>query len=170
MQNWYRHEKLRPFIRTGLLLLFSAVFYSYSHAQVHTITGTVTASDSRETLPGASIALKGTSSGVITDIDGKYSIKIQSAKAILVFSYVGYNSQELEVGDKPVVNVVLVPKKTTLDEVVVIGYGTVRKSDLSGSVGSVKSEDITKITALNPVQSLQGKVAGVQVTSTSGTP
>jgi len=60
------------------------------------------------------------------------------------------------------------PKKTTLDEVVVIGYGTVRKSDLSGSVGSVKSEDIIKITALNPVQSLQGMVSGVQVTSTSG--
>ena len=170
MQHWYINEKFKPILRTGLFLLFLTGFVSLSHAQVRTISGTVTASDTRETLPGASIAVKGTTFGVVTDIDGKYSIKVSQTNAILVFTYVGYATQEIETGTKAVVDVVLVPKKTTLDEVVVIGYGTVRKSDLSGSVGSVKSEDITKITALNPVQSLQGKVAGVQVTSTSGTP
>lgn len=156
--------------RRAGILLFAGMLTIGSMAQVNTIKGTVTAADTKETLPGATIVIKGTTTGAVTDLDGKYSITVQIDKAVLVFSYVGYNTQEITLGKQTVLDVQLDPKKTTLDEVVVIGYGTVRKSDLSGSVGSVKSEDITKITALNPVQSLQGKVAGVQVTSTSGTP
>jgi len=153
-----------------LLLVFFLLLMSVSYAQVRTITGRVFASDTKETLPGASVLIKGTTTGSVSDINGRYAIKVSQSPAVLIFSYVGYQSQEVPVGDKLEIDIELQVRKTSLDEVVVIGYGTVRKSDLSGSVGSVKSEDITKITALNPVQSLQGKVAGVQVTSTSGDP
>jgi len=153
-----------------LLLVFFFLLMSVSYAQVRTITGTVSASDTKETLPGTSVLIKGTTTGSVSDINGRYTIKVSQFPAVLLFSYVGYQSQEVPVGDKLEIDIELQVQKTSLDEVVVIGYGTVRKSDLSGSVGSVKSEDITKITALNPVQSLQGKVAGVQVTSTSGDP
>lgn len=161
----------RPILKKiGLLLFLLYGFTAVSWAQVRTITGEVTASDTRETLPGATVVVKGTTSGGITDINGKYSITVKTEKAVLVFSYVGYSTKEVELGKQNIVNVALDPKKTTLDEIVVIGYGSVRKSDLSGSVASVKSDDITKITSANPVQSLQGNVTGVQVTSTSGTP
>ncbi|MEI7661583.1 MAG: TonB-dependent receptor [Bacteroidota bacterium] len=153
-----------------LILIIFAGFGMSASAQVRTIKGTVTAADTRETLPGATVLVKGSTLGTVSDISGNYTLKITQPNTVLTISYLGYNTQDVVVGDKTVIDVVLEPKKTTLDELVVIGYGTVRKSDLSGSVGSVKSEDITKITALNPVQSLQGKVAGVQVTSTSGTP
>jgi len=170
MQNSTHDFKL-PGIITGLLILVIFAGFGMSvSAQVRTIKGTVTAADTKETLPGATILVKGTTVGAVSDLDGKYSIKTSEASPVLVFSFIGYATQEIAAGSNSVVDAVLTPKKTTLDEVVVIGYGTVRKSDLSGSVGSVKSEDITKITALNPVQSLQGIVAGVQVTSTSGDP
>ncbi len=170
MKNFYNLEKSYRIKTIGFLILFLSGFITITYAQVRTITGVVTAGDTKETLPGATIVIKGTSSGAVTDIDGKYLITIKSAQATLVFSFVGYNTKEVEVVAQTTLDVQLDPKKTTLDEIVVIGYGSVRKSDLSGSVGSVKSEDITRITALNPVQSLQGQVTGVQVSSTSGTP
>ncbi|TSA28443.1 MAG: TonB-dependent receptor [Bacteroidetes bacterium] len=170
MLNFYK-AKMSLRIRTaGLLILFLAGFFTVTQAQIRNVTGIITAGDTRETLPGATIIIKGTTTGAVSNIDGKYSISVKSDKAVLVFSYVGYQTKEVELGSQTVVDVILEPKKTTLDEIVVIGYGSVRKSDLSGSVGSVKAEDITRITALNPVQSLQGNVTGVQVTSTSGTP
>jgi TonB-linked SusC/RagA family outer membrane protein len=170
MQKIYPIRKSLRIKKAGFLFLFLAVILSVSHAQVRTITGVVTAADTKETLPGATIQLKGTSTGTVTDIDGNYSIAVNTDQAVLMVSYVGYNTKEVVLSKQTRIDVQLEPKKTTLDEVVVIGYGSVRKSDLSGSVGSVKSEDITRITALNPVQSLQGNVTGVQVTSTSGTP
>jgi len=170
MVNRYKFKRSFRIISAGFLLLLISGLLNPTHAQVRIITGVVTAADTKETLPGATVMAKGTSSGAVTNIDGKYSLSVKSDQVILVFSYVGYNTKEVEIGSRQVIDVMLEPKKTTLDEVVVIGYGSVRKSDLSGSVASVKSEDITKITALNPVQSLQGNVTGVQVTSTSGTP
>ncbi len=156
--------------RTGLLILFLFGFFALSQAQVRTISGVVSAGDTKETLPGATVLIKGTTTGVVTDIDGKFSISVKTDNAVLLVSFVGYQTKEVILTNQTILDITLDPKKTTLDEIVVIGYGSVRKSDLSGSVGSVKSEDITKITALNPVQSLQGNVTGVQVTSTSGTP
>jgi TonB-linked SusC/RagA family outer membrane protein len=153
---------LISFLVTGL------VFFSFG--QVRTITGTVTSSDTKESLPGTSIVLKGTTTGTVTDIDGKYSLSVPSNTAILVFSFIGYLPQEVEAGDRNVINIVLDPEKVTLEEVVVIGYGTVKKSDLTGSVSSVKAKDLIKITSLSPEQSLQGRVTGVQVTSTTGAP
>ncbi len=170
MLNFYNAKMSLPIKTAGLLILFLAGLFTDTQAQIQNVTGIITAGDTRETLPGATIIIKGTTTGAVSNIDGKYSISVKSDKAVLVFSYVGYQTKEVELGSQTVVDVILEPKKTTLDEIVVIGYGSVRKSDLSGSVGSVKAEDITRITALNPVQSLQGNVTGVQVTSTSGTP
>ncbi|MCX6265794.1 MAG: TonB-dependent receptor [Bacteroidetes bacterium] len=169
-------QKISPFKelfhhrKSGFLVLFLAGFMMISQAQVRTVTGVVTAGDSKETLPGATVVLKGTTTGAVTNIDGNYSIVVKSDTAILVFSYIGYKTKEVIAGKQTVIDIMLDPSKTTLDEIVVIGYGSVRKNDLSGSVSTMKADDITKITALNPVQSLQGNVTGVQVTSTSGTP
>ncbi|MGE5424422.1 MAG: SusC/RagA family TonB-linked outer membrane protein, partial [Syntrophothermus sp.] len=149
-----------------LLSIFLLLLFTRVSGQAP-ITGTVTAGDTKETLPGATIVLKGTTTGTVTDLDGNYSIKAPPGST-LVFSYVGYITQEITVGDQPRIDVVMAVTKTILNEVVVIGYGTVRKSDLSGAVSSVKSEDITRITAANPVQSLQGNVAGVQITNSGG--
>ena len=159
-----------PFSKTVLIIMFFLGMAAFSSAQVRTISGTVTTSDTKETLPGASVVVKGTTTAAMTDINGKFSIGIPQGQATLVVSYVGYVTKEVGVGLEDIIDVVLDPKKEMLDEVVVIGYGTVKKSDLTGSVGSVKSDDLVKITASNPMQSIQGKVTGVQVTSISGAP
>lgn len=154
---------------TILMILFfagSALLF----AQGRLLTGKITGSDTGESLPAATVTVKGTIRGVISDFNGNYQIEILPGDAILSFSYVGYEPQDIEIGNKTVVNAVLKVKSSTLEEVVVIGYGIVRKSDLTGSVSSVKSKELTKVTSLNPEQSLQGKAAGVQVTTTSGAP
>jgi TonB-linked SusC/RagA family outer membrane protein len=141
-----------------------------SYAQARPIGGQVTASDTKETLPGATILVKGTTKGTSTDIDGKFTLIVAAEDAVLVISFIGYETQEITIGSQSIFTIALEPSKVMLSELVVIGYGTVRKSDLTGSVGSVKAKELTKVTSLNPEQSLQGKVAGVQVTSTSGAP
>ena len=155
---------------TAWLLVIMMFLTSFGIAQERTISGTVTTSDTKETLPGASVVIKGTTTGTITDINGQYSMKVPDGSVVLIFSYVGYETQEIDAAGKNVIDVVLQLENISLDEVVVIGYGSVRKSDLSGSVGSVKAEDITKVTASNPIQSIQGRVTGVQIASPSGTP
>lgn len=154
---------------TITVLLLASVFAAVN-GQNRIITGKITAGDTGETLPMATIAVSGTTRGVISDIDGNYRIEILPGDAALVFSFVGYNPLEVAVGNQSVINAVLQPKDKTLEEVVVIGYGTVRKSDLTGAVSSVKAKELTRITSLNAEQGLQGKVTGVQVTSTSGAP
>lgn len=134
------------------------------------VRGTVFAGQGGETLPGVNIIIKGTTKGTTTDMDGKYAIEMLANERFLVFSYTGYETQEVDVSGRTDVNVFLKESTTMLEELVVIGYGVVRKSDLTGAVSSVKSDDIRKITASNPTQALQGKVTGVQVTTTSGAP
>jgi TonB-linked SusC/RagA family outer membrane protein len=118
---------------------------------------------------GASVQIKNTLKGTFSDADGAFAI-VTSPGDTLVFSMLGMAIQKIPVAGKTVINVKLLEESKELNEVVVIGYGTVKKSDLTGAVASVKSIDLTKITSLNPEQGLQGKVAGVQVTSTSGAP
>src|SRR5664280_2112945 len=118
---------------------------------------------------GASVQVKNTLRGTFSDIEGAFVI-VASPSDTLVISMLGMATQKIPVAGNTNLNVKLLEEAKELGEVVVIGYGTVKKSDLTGSVSSVKSVDLTKITSLNPEQSLQGKVAGVQVTSTSGAP
>ena len=132
------------------------------------ITGQIT-SEEGETLPGVTVLEKGTSNGTITDMDGNYSISVGS-NAVLTFSYVGFQSQEKAVGSSTVVNVELKLDMQQLSEVVVVGYGTVKKSDLTGAVVSVKAEDMTAGANLTVQQMLQGRAPGVNIQSKSGEP
>src|SRR5690606_38602434 len=120
--------------------------------------------------PGVNVIVKGTATGTVTDIDGNYSLTLEDPEAILQFSFIGYTTREIPVNNQGVINATLTEDIEQLDEVVVIGYGTVRKSDLTGSVSSVKGEELVKVPSVNPMQALQGKVAGVQVNSSSGAP
>jgi len=118
---------------------------------------------------GASVQVKNTLKGTFSDIDGGYVI-VAAPTDTLVFSMLSMANQKIPVASKTIINVVLLEESKALGEVVVIGYGTVKKSDLTGSVATIKTVDLTKITSLNPEQGLQGKVTGVQVTSTTGAP
>ena len=135
-----------------------------------TVSGQVT-DDTGEGLPGVNIVVKETSRGAVTDIDGNYRIVAPLAESVLVFTFVGYLTQEIVVGNQQEINVELVSDVTSLDEVTVVGYGTQKKRDLTGSVVSLKSEDLTLGgTVSNVAQSLQGRAAGVMVTQNSKAP
>ena len=133
------------------------------------ITGTVTATDG-ETMPGVNVVIKGSTSGTVTDATGKFALSVPGNDAVLVFSFIGYASQEVAVGNRSVVDVALAPSLETLSEVVVIGYGTVKKSDLTGSVSSVKAAELKAVPTTSFERALQGRAAGVQVSQTSGQP
>src|SRR5512133_51436 len=139
-------------------------------AQEYTITGKVTDKSNGETLPGVYVVVKGTNTGSITDADGNFTIKVPDANATLVFSSLGYNSQEILVGSSKVINVDLEINVTQLQEVVVIGYGTVKKADATGSVAVVASEDFNKGDITSPQELITGKTAGVVITSAGGAP
>lgn len=151
----------------SFLALF-CLFASMTMAQNRLITGQVTDSKTNETLIGVSVSIKGTKKGTTTDVNGKYTINIESDAAVLLYSFVGYNSKEITVGNSTQINLKLVSDETVLNDVVVIGYGTVKKRDLTGSVVSVKGEDIAKVPSANPLESIQGKVPGVDITRSSG--
>ncbi|HYG40479.1 MAG TPA: TonB-dependent receptor [Cytophagales bacterium] len=133
------------------------------------IEGTVTDAETGEQLIGVTIQIKGTTVGTITDIEGHYLIQA-SPDDSLVFSFIGYVTQTIGVGNRTLLDVQLSTDVETLSEVVIVGYGTQRKSDLTGSVSSIRGKDLTQIPSNNPMQALQGKVAGVQVTSSTGAP
>jgi len=135
-----------------------------------TIKGKVTDKEKGEGLPGVNVVIKGTSTGTTTDGTGAYTLSVPESGAILVFSFVGYVSQELPVGNRSVLDVAIESDTKALSEVVVIGYGTARKSDLTGAVGSVKEEQLKERPAPSLNQALQGKVSGVQVNVNSGRP
>ena len=133
--------------------------------QQTTIKGKITSSDG-SFLPGVNVVEKGTANGTVTDINGNYSLTLLKQEAILVFSYVGYLSEEVEVAGKEIIDVLLVEDIQQLDEVVVIGYGTVKKSDITGSLSSVTSEQLMAVPVQNVNQAIQGRAAGVDVFNT----
>ena len=132
-------------------------------AQQITVSGTVAEAATGDPAIGVSVLVKGTSMGTVTDIDGKYSLPNVPSDATLVFSYIGMTTLEEAVNGRSTINVALQEDVQALDEVVVIGYGTARKRDLTGSIVTIGSEDIANRPSANPLASLQGKVAGVQV-------
>ncbi len=134
-----------------------------------TVSGTVTTADTTP-LPGISILVKGTNTGVISDENGKYSINVPSQNSVLQFSFLGYKPQEITVGNRSALNVVMEEDVTGLDEVVVIGYGTQKKSDLTGSVSRVSPEEINAFPTTNVIQALSGRSSGVQVIQNNGAP
>jgi TonB-linked SusC/RagA family outer membrane protein len=154
------------------LLLFLFVFLVgglQAFAQSVTVTGTVL-DDTGESIPGANILEVGTNNGTVTDLDGRFSLEVASANAVLSVSFIGYASQEVPVNSRSNIEIILSEDTRSLQEVVVVGYGTQRKSDLTGAISSIKSEEIARLPSPNVTQSLQGRVSGVQVTSASGAP
>jgi TonB-linked SusC/RagA family outer membrane protein len=138
--------------------------------QTQTITGTVTDAVNGEPLPGVNIVVMGTTMGVVTDIDGKYSIDVASDKVVLNFSYVGYLAQQVEVSGRNVVNVQLVSDVKSLEEVVVVGYGVQKKSVVTAAISRVSTDDLANSAPTRVEDVLKGKVSGVQITQSSGQP
>lgn len=167
-RKFYRHVWSMLFV---LLCaeLSSAASYAAIYCQDRAVEGTVL-STTGEVLPGVSIVIKGTARGTVTDSDGKFRISVPRSSTVLVFSFIGFLTQEVTVGERTHVDVSLEPSIEQLDEVVVIGYGTVKKSDLTGSVSSVKADELRAVPSTSFDQALQGRAAGVQVTQTSGQP
>ncbi|MGS0527362.1 carboxypeptidase-like regulatory domain-containing protein [Zobellia nedashkovskayae] len=136
-------------------------------AQSQSVSGTVYADDAP--LPGVSVVVKGTNNGAVTDFDGLYTINAES-NAVLVFTYIGFKSKEVAVGGKQTIDVTLQEDVSALDEVVVIGYGAQKKKELTGAVAQVKSEELLKTSTSDIGAALQGQIAGVNVTASSGAP
>ena len=134
-----------------------------------TVTGKVS-DEKGEPLPGVNIVEKGTSNGTITNADGKYSIRVRSTKSILVFSFVGYKSQEVPVGGKKEINITLAEEAIGLQEVVTVGYTKVKKRDITGSISSVSGKELAKTGATNIAQAIQGQTSGVLIAPKSGRP
>ncbi|ADY51289.1 TonB-dependent receptor plug [Pseudopedobacter saltans DSM 12145] len=155
--------------RLMLALLFVLSLTADAFSQSRIITGIVTASDTKEPLPGVSVAVKGVSRTVFTDVSGRYSIQAASNN-VLVFNYIGFYAKEIQVGDKKEINTSLNVDVKALKEVVVVGYGEVAKSDLTGSVGQVNIGDLTQAPVMSFEQALAGRIAGVQVSSADGQP
>ena len=155
--------------RRVMSFVFAILVSIVSLAQSKTVTGKVV-QQNNEPLQGVTVNVKGTITSTTTGPDGSFSITVPNDKAVLVFSYVGFVSQEMSVTRPGPFNVTLTPGANKLDEVVVVGYGTTKRRDLTGSVVSVKSEEITARPGPNPMESLQGRVAGLDITRTSGQP
>ncbi len=134
------------------------------------ITGQVTDASTGEALHGVNIVVEGSSIGEITDNEGNYSITILGESSVLVFSYVGYATESVTVGNQRIINLALTPEAQEIDEVVAIGYGTIRKSDLTGAVSSVRQEDIEKVNPDNVLTALQGRAPGVYISQNTGAP
>nr|WP_294897906.1 TonB-dependent receptor [uncultured Pedobacter sp.] len=149
----------------GILCLFTL----NSQAQDLLIHGTVK-DEQGVTLPGVSVMLDGTQQGTTTDANGKYSIKVNSQKSSLTFKYIGYLNEQIVVGTKKTIDVTLHSSTSNLDEVVVVGYGTQKKSDIVSSVVSIKAEDATRNVTLDVGEMLRGKAAGLQVTTSDAGP
>ena len=156
-------------MRTALLFLLVTMISLSISAQNVTVKGTVK-DKTGETVIGASVVQKGnTGNGTITDIDGNFTLSVPG-NATLVISYVGMTTQEVALKGKTQINVVLEDDAQALEEVVVIGYGTAKKKDLTGAVSTVKGADLAKVPVTNAAEALTGKLAGVQITTTDGSP
>ena len=164
MGNTLPEKRKRTFRRPFLLLSMLLGIVSLS-AQPREITGTVT--DAAGPVAGVAVTVQGSTTGTTTDAQGKYTIRAVPA-AVLEFSFIGYNAQQVPVGNKNVIDITLTEDSQSIEEVVVIGYGTVKKRDLPGAVSSVKGDQLTTFPTTNPVEALQGKIAGADITKSSG--
>lgn len=152
-----------------LLFLSISLPATTSITSIVQVSGTVTDATG-EALIGVTVRLKNTANGTVTDLDGSYAFNVPGLMDTLVFSYTGFATREIPVNNRTIIDVQLETDAETLDEIVVVGYGTVRKSDLTGAVSSIKAEELTAYPASGAVQALQGRAAGVQITANNGAP
>jgi TonB-dependent starch-binding outer membrane protein SusC len=154
-----------------LLCIFPLLVTSLSVvAQERTITGKVTSADDASALPGVNVVVKGTNTGTVSDVNGTYRLTVPTSGTTLVFSFIGFKVQEVEIGERSVVDLSMESDVTQLNEVVVTGYGSTLKKEFSGVTSTVNADDISKLPILSASQALQGQAAGVFVTANSGAP
>lgn len=157
---------LSAYFMVTLTMLMS---WSTVCAQTFAVKGKVL-SETNDPLPGVNVFVRGTSKGSVTDADGQYILDNVTATDILVVSFIGYNTEEVTIGERTVIDITLTPDIKTLSEVVVVGYGTQRKVETTGAIASVKAEDIVQTPVTNVAQGLQARMAGVQITQNSSAP
>ena len=155
-------------MKKTVLLLINFFLFQFAYSQNIQVNGNIK-SEEGETLPGVTVLVKGTNVGTISDFDGNFSIDIDKGQT-LVFSYIGFKTIEKVVKTETILNILMESDTQMLDEVVAIGYGTMKKSDLTGSVASVSAQDLQKTPASGLDQALQGRAAGVTVNANSGQP
>ncbi len=154
----------------GTIFLFLSLLMGneiYAQERSTPISGTII-DETGQPIPGVNILEKGTSNGTTTDFDGKYTFKVTNSNAVLVVSYVGFAKQEVIVGGNSIIDITLKEDLESLDEVVVVGYGTIKKSDLTGSVSTISASDVTEKNVTSPLEAIQGNIPGVQISSSSG--
>ncbi|WP_422083606.1 SusC/RagA family TonB-linked outer membrane protein [Ulvibacterium sp.] len=157
-------------ISCKFLFVFGLLWGITMRGQDVTITGTVVSESDSQPLPGVNVLVKGTTTGAVTDFDGNYSIVAPDANSTLMFSYIGFTSQEIAINGQSQVNVSMTEDATSLDEVVLVGYGTQIKREITGSVQTVDLTELADIPVTQVTQKLQGQVAGVQINQTTGKP
>lgn len=162
--------RIKAFLTSKLTLSIIILTSCISLQAQNTITGSVVDQKTSQTVIGASVAVKGTANATMTDGDGNFKLNVADPNATLVFTYIGYTKVEEAIAGRKVVNVSLKEENNTLDEVVVIGYGTVKKSDLTGAVGGLKAAQLDSQSNTNLGSAIQGKIAGVTVESAGGAP
>lgn len=168
-----RKVSLLSFSKSFKALLFTFLFFAYTNIQAQDniiVNGVVTELDTGVPLPGVSVMIKGTTRGMSTDFDGNFKLANVSSNAVLVISYLGYATKEVKIEGKTNIKVELSPSTESLDEIVVVGYGTSRKSDLTGSVVAISGSDIAKQPISNVGEALTGRLPGVQIVSSEGAP
>jgi len=161
--------QLKHLLSKSLFLGFIPILFGIHHLKAQDVSGKVMDSGTKETLPGVNVVIKGTSNGTATDIDGNFSLIAQSSDS-LVFSFLGYRSQTLAAGNQNTMTVFLVEDAELLDQVVVVGYGSVKKKELTGAISTVDGEELTKLNIPRMDAALQGQVAGVTINTNSGSP
>lgn len=164
MKKNYRQSVWKK--RLNLLSLFTLIFAMGSFMASAQVSGTVS-DENGEGLPGVTISIKGTTLGTTSDASGAYKLNGTNSSSVLIFSSIGYKPQEITLGNRQVLNVSLVEADETLDEIIVVGYGTQKKSSLTGAVSSVTTKELTALPVVNVQQAIQGRVPGVQITNNS---
>jgi TonB-linked SusC/RagA family outer membrane protein len=169
-------RKLRPLIISGFLFMLLCCGPLWALAddpnldQDVVVTGKITSTEDNGPVPGVNVILKGTTQGTVSDADGKYSINVPSAESVLVFSAIGFATQEVTVGARANIDIVLTLDVQTLSEVIVVGYGTQEKRDVTAAISSVNGEALQKIANPNALEGMKGQIAGVDVLQSSGRP
>ncbi len=153
-------------------LVVVQLFFTFSaFAQQQTVTGKVTEADTGEALPGVNIVIKGTTTGTVTDVDGNFRLNVNNPQTdVLIFRFIGFSEQEIPVNGRTTINVEMQITSFGIDEVVAIGYGTVQRRDITGSVASVSGEALQAIPVASATEAITGKLAGVQIAATEGSP
>lgn len=165
-----KFKRINENIHVSTRQIFEKAVTEEQLIQGKTVSGKITSLEDGSGLPGVNVVVKGTSNGTVTDIEGNFVLEVEGENSILEFSSVGFISEEVLVGNRSIFDITLSPDITALEEIVVVGYGTQQRGDLTGSVSSVKGEAIKNVPARNLAEALQGRVAGVQITDSGGRP